>query len=111
MSNASKQKTIGASPLDDYLSHVQSPSEGDLSDPVVPEPEEQAPVKKQRVTFHVPIDLMDKVKNAVYWEPGLTLASFAEIALEKYLQEMEDERGKPFTQRRDHRLRGGRPIK
>jgi hypothetical protein len=68
-------------------------------------------IKKQRVTIHVPAELIDRVKNAVYWEPGLTLAGFAEMALAKALEELEQERGTPFPHRRDRQLRGGRPIK
>lgn len=65
---------------------------------------------KQRITLHISAEIVDRVKNAVYWEPGLTVAGFAEEALEKALADMEAERGKPFPQRRQHRLRGGRPI-
>ncbi len=65
---------------------------------------------KQRITLHISAEIVDRVKNAVYWEPGLTVAGFAEEALEKALADMETERGKPFPQRRQHRLRGGRPI-
>ena len=67
--------------------------------------------KKQRVTLHVPHELLDKVKNAVYWEPGLTLAGFAEYALEKAVEQLEQERGTPFPDRKIRRLRGGRPLK
>jgi hypothetical protein len=65
---------------------------------------------KQRITLHISAEIVDRVKNAVYWEPGLTVAGFAEDALEKALAEMETQRGAPFPQRRQHRLRGGRPI-
>ncbi len=65
---------------------------------------------KQRITLHISAEIVDRVKNAVYWEPGLTVAGFAEEALEKALADMEAERGAPFPQRRQHRLRGGRPI-
>lgn len=68
------------------------------------------PTGKQRITLHISAEIVDRVKNAVYWEPGLTVAGFAEEALEKALADMEAERGKPFPQRRQHRLRGGRPI-
>ncbi len=102
-----KQKTIGFNPLEDYLSLGKETQE-----PVyVPEQEIQQTVKKQRVTIHIPEDLIDRVKNAVYWEPGLTLAGFAEMALAKALEDLELERGAPFPNRRDRQLRGGRPIK
>ena len=74
-------------------------------------PESEKLQGKQRITLHISADVIHRVKNAVYWEPGLTLAGFAEVALEDALEVMENERGKAFPERRDHRLRGGRPIK
>ena len=66
--------------------------------------------QKQRITLHIPSDLIERVKNAVYWEPGLTLAGFAEYALAQALEQVEQDRGAPFPQRRKH-LRSGRPMK
>lgn len=109
-----KQKTIGINPLEEYLASSREPKER-ISVEAVEKPQEQefsteAPVGKQRITLHISASVIDRVKNAVYWEPGLTLAGFAEEALEKALNELEAERGTPFPQRREHRLRGGRPI-
>lgn len=75
----------------------------------VPEEKVQRPAK-QRITLHISADLVDRVKNAVYWEPGLTVAGFAEEAFTKTIEELEEERGAPFPQRKQHRLRGGRPV-
>jgi predicted DNA binding CopG/RHH family protein len=72
---------------------------------------EEYKIKKERVTIHIPTELIDKVKNAVYWEPGLTLAGFAQIAFDRFLSQLEEEKGEPFPPRRRHRLFGGRPIK
>lgn len=127
-----KQKTIGLNPLEEYLSKSNQresqeevdgkAQEASLATPLVlvGEPtslpsapsEQKAEVipGKQRITLHISAHVIDRLKNAVYWEPGLTLAGFAEEALEKALDEMEAERGKPFEKRRQHRLRGGRPI-
>ncbi|MBA3954249.1 hypothetical protein H0X48_02940 [Candidatus Dependentiae bacterium] len=73
--------------------------------------EDHTSSKKQRVTIHIPEELIDKVKNAVYWEPGLTLAGFAQYALARTLEQFEHERGAPFPDRKTRQLRGGRPIK
>lgn len=100
-----KQKTIGINPLEEYLSYGQESSiseDEQIQDNVN---------QKQRITFHISVDLINRIKNAVYWEPGLTLAHFAEIALEKAIDEFERERGGPFPERREHKLKGGRPIK
>jgi hypothetical protein len=107
-----KQKTIGLNPLEEYLTSAKAPQE----EPEVPREEAAAPVQasepatKQRITIHISSDVIDRVKNAVYWEPGLTLAGFAEEALAQALESLEAERGAPFPQRREHRLKGGRPI-
>ena len=75
----------------------------------VPEGKRERPTK-QRITLHISSDIVDRVKNAVYWEPGLTVAGFAEEAFMKEIEKLEQERGAPFPQRKQHRLRGGRPV-
>lgn len=69
-----------------------------------------ARVVKERLTVHLPTDLIDRVKNAVYWTPGLTLAGLAEQALTKAVAELEQERGERFPARKTE-LKGGRPLK
>lgn len=104
------KKTIGINPLEEYL--ASSREQKERTEVVESEERTQpAPLAgKQRITLHISAQVIDRVKNAVYWEPGLTLAGFAEEALEKALNDLEAERGTPFAQRREHRLRGGRPI-
>ncbi len=75
----------------------------------VPEEKKERPAK-QRITLHISTDLVDRIKNAVYWEPGLTVAGFAEEAFTGAMDVLEKERGEPFPQRKHHRLRGGRPV-
>jgi hypothetical protein len=65
---------------------------------------------KQRITLHISTELVDRVKNAVYWEPGLTVAGFAEEAFTDAIEALEKERGNPFPQRKHQKLRGGRPV-
>lgn len=92
-----KRRTIGTNPLDAVI-----PTHG----------EEKAPrrVVKERLTVHLPVDLIDRIKNAVYWTPGLTLAGLAEEALTVAVEKLERERGEPFPPRRAE-LKGGRPLK
>lgn len=56
-------------------------------------------VEKGIITVYVPVDLIDKVKNVVYWTPGLTIASFAEKAIGDEIDKREKERGEKFPQR------------
>ena len=65
---------------------------------------------KERLTIHVPVPLIERVKNAVFWTPGLTLADLGARALEEYVTQLETENGGPFEQRR-HELKGGRPMR
>lgn len=101
-----KNKTIGTNPLTDYLKPAlkkTAPKEVELT-------AKEVGSIKQRVTIHLPVDLIDKVKNAVYWEPGLTLTEFAQQALTKELKRWEKEWGEQYPQRKA-RLKGGRPLK
>lgn len=65
---------------------------------------------KARLTVHVSQELNDRLKNAVYWSPGLTLASVAENALEAAVRKLEKANGEPFPVRKTE-LKGGRPLK
>ena len=65
--------------------------------------------KRQKVSAEVDYDVAERVKNAVYWTPGLTMARFIEKALEDAIQKLEDERGERFDPR-EMELVGGRPM-
>src|SRR5215470_6414310 len=67
-------------------------------------------VRKERVTFQLPIDLIERARNAVYWTPGATIAGLMEHALAAHLAEIEQHRGAPFPLR-ESALKTGRPIK
>jgi len=66
------------------------------------------PGVKERLTVHLPIDVIARLKDAVYWTPGLTLAGLAESALSKAVDKLEKQRGEPFPPR-EAELTGGRP--
>lgn len=93
-----KRRTIGINPLDAVI-----PAKGEQT-PSAPR------VLKERLTVHLPVDLIDRVKNAVYWTPGLTLAGLAEEALTAAVEKLERQRGEPFPPRKAE-LKGGRPLK
>lgn len=101
-----KKKTIGSNPLEAYLSY----QEEELTETDKAAPQEDKQKKKERITIHLPIDLIDRVKNAVYWEPGLTLTGFAEYAFEKALTEQEERRGSVYPERKERVLKSGRPV-
>jgi hypothetical protein len=74
------------------------------------EDEKGSPPKKKHMTFLLTVDTTERVKNAVYWTPGLTLADLADQALREAVDRLEKERGKPF-EKRAAELKGGFPIR
>lgn len=61
-----------------------------------------------RLTVSLPGELVDRLRNAVYWSPGLTLAWLIAKSLRTSLAEMESLRQAPFP-KRTTALRAGRP--
>jgi hypothetical protein len=103
------RKTIGDNPLDSVIPAFGLPPEAPRRAQRETPAREPARVTKERLTVHLPLDLIDRVKNAVYWTPGLTLAGLAEQALAKTVDRLEKERGEPYPHRRSE-LKGGRPL-
>ena len=66
--------------------------------------------RRSKVSAEVDYSVAERVKNAVYWTPGLTMARFIENALEDAIQKLEEERGGRF-EARERELVGGRPMK
>lgn len=61
-----------------------------------------------RLTVNLPSDLVEQMRDAVYWTPGLTLAWMIARAVRTSLRELETVRQGPFP-RRLKPLRAGRP--
>ena len=133
-----KRSTIGADPFDSvipmYASTKPEPvanRDGEVARPVEPvavaapkpadtraaEPAAKSPVPepelltgRQKLTVHLDADIVNRVKNAAYWNPRLTIARIAERGIRLALKEVEKEHGGSYPQR-DGDLVGGRPIK
>ena len=111
-----KRKTIGENPLDAVVPVITAEPERDgggkqgRGQRQKRKHEKPQRVIKERLTIHLPVDLIDRIKNAVYWTPGLTLAELGEKAFTEILRKMEKERGEPFPPRKSE-LKGGRPLK
>ena len=105
-----KRKTIGENPLDAVVPVLESKPKRDSKERQRQMRTEPKRVVKERLTIHLPVDLIDHIKNAVYWTPGLTLAELGERAFTEILKKMERERGEPFPPRKSE-LKGGRPLK
>ena len=77
-------------------------------DPTVLKPVKRRSVERKRLTVSLPIDLLERSRNTVYWTKGLTLARLLEQALTSTLDQRERMNGQPFTRRLEN-LKGGRP--
>ena len=66
------------------------------------------PLRTIRLTVSLPGDLVERVRDAVYWSPSLTLAWLIAQSLRTSLAEMESSRQCPFP-KRTKALRAGRP--
>ena len=80
-----------------------------------PKKAERKSPPKVRATFHLPVDLLDELRDAAVALAGpperVTLAGVAETALRKELERLKRKhtKGKTFP-RRSGELKGGRPI-
>jgi hypothetical protein len=61
-----------------------------------------------RLTVNLPAELADRMRDAVYWTPGLTIAWFIASAIRTSLTELETINRAPFP-KRARQLRPGRP--
>jgi hypothetical protein len=100
------KSTIGQNPLDAVIPRVNARAA--VAEMEKPQAKERGTF--QRMTFHLPVEVMDRAKNAVYWTPGLTLAELASKALTDAVDRLEKQRKEPFPPRKAE-LKGGRPMK
>lgn len=107
----SKRKTIGENPLDAVVPDPTARAKTKPR-PSLPETDrsEERRQPKERLTVHLPVELIDRMRNAVYWTPGMTLAGLAEDAVQWAVDRMEKARGEAFPARKG-RIRPGRPPK
>ena len=61
--------------------------------------------------FQLPVGLIEKSRDVVFFSPGLTMASFMAEALVAQLKRAEKKRAEPFPSRTGAALRGERPVK
>jgi hypothetical protein len=99
---STRKSTIGENPFDAVVPAKRTERVESQAEP--------ARAVKERVTFQLPVDLIEKARDAVYWTPGLTMASLMEMALVAQLAQVEKKHGKPFPSRAGA-LRTGRPVK
>ncbi|HET7711998.1 MAG TPA: hypothetical protein VFL80_08725 [Thermoanaerobaculia bacterium] len=77
--------------------------------PVGPALERRAE-KRERLTVKLHAEIINRLRNAVFYTPGLTINGFIEKCIVSIVGEMEKERGSQFPERTEN-LRAGRPAK
>ena len=65
---------------------------------------------REKLTVHLDGALVNRVKNAAYWNPRLTIARIAEAGIRLAIEQVERDNGGAYP-RREAELLGGRPIK
>jgi len=110
--NMAKRQTIGENPLDGLFEPAVSSNGNSVSvlngEGVSPQQKPKSS-RKQRITVQISVDVIERLKNAVYWTPGLTLASLAEEAFAKAVDQLEEKKEVPFPKRKEE-LKTGFPI-
>jgi hypothetical protein len=66
------------------------------------------PNRKAKITLAISPHVLERMRNVVYWTPGLTLATLTEEAVEVKLKKLE--KGRRFRKRRG-KIPVGRPRK
>ncbi len=64
--------------------------------------------ERRRLTLNLPADLLERLRNTVYWTPGLTMAKLVADAISDALDRLERRNGEPFPKRMEE-LKPGRP--
>lgn len=103
------KKTIGMNPLDAVMPRREEKEEiEDLvpKDALVEIPER---VEKNKYSFSLTVELMEKIRDISYWTPQ-TVSDLVEKALVNLVRELEEERGSAFPPR-EHEVKRGRPVR
>ena len=105
--NANRRRsTLGSDPFDALVPETPAPSSRQKRKAKA----RKAKARKIRATFHLPMELFDRARDAVYWTPGLTLSSLCEDGLRSEIVNLERKRGEAFPKRAGD-LKAGRPVK
>lgn len=84
-----------------YLDDIFTPQEKVKQNPEVK--------KTEKLSLLMDAQLVERLKNAVYWSPGLTISSVVERATADMIKKLEKDNGKPFPER-NGKMKKGRRI-
>lgn len=87
---------------------------------IIPESAEEVSIKppapvagsgqRGKLTVSLDVELINRVKNAAYWNPRLNIAKIAERGIKQAIEEVERENGGRYKQRESD-LKSGFPMK
>lgn len=89
----------GNEPLVEPLGPFMTETASEAESPVHP--------PKERMTVTLPVPLLDRLRNTVFWKPELTIAGLIEEGLGEVLARLERNNGGPYPKRMS-KLKGGR---
>jgi hypothetical protein len=104
------RQTMEYNPLDQLTTSQAKPEKQSKKQTPEPELKQKESQLKERMTVQIDASIIERVKDAVYWTPGLTVAQLTQEALEQALDKLEKKRGETFP-KRNQELKPGRPIK
>ena len=71
---------------------------------ILKEKEKQNNIVKCTFTVYISKDVVEKIRDAIYWTPGMTISKFGEEALISALNRLEEIRGVPTEERPSDRI-------
>jgi hypothetical protein len=108
--------------LDAQEAHIEDPhvieeqrppaltSDGNVSSDNIGEKAPARSISKKLISVRLPVDLIERVRDAVYLTPEITMCDFAEDAFTKAMELLEQSRGEPFP-KRIREIKKGRPMR
>jgi hypothetical protein len=97
--------------LINLMEHTTSLINGTKTNGISQPEQSRPPASRQRVTVSLPLMLIERLRNAVYWTDQRTLAQVIVDSLEDTLTAMEHANGGPFPGRLAPLKAGRRPRK
>lgn len=64
-------------------------------------------MQRETLNLSLPTEVVNRIKDTVYWSHGWTIGELVTAACNKVLSEVEKARGGPFPNRGDHLMRKG----
>jgi len=101
-----KAGTMPDGPLDRLVGGGEAKAPARKRRSVQPEKPQEPPSPRVPFQVRLPLALVERLRDAAYWTPGVSLNGLCEGALRRDLARLEDERGGPFPTREGELSRG-----